>query len=100
MSSDFYSLLDAADCLAEWEQVHHPPPIVKRAVYDWIDGLYDDPWQDPAQHVERDHPHDQAIALAAEIPETWVEIRYTVDETHMVVRVLDVGPIPEGERTY
>lgn len=73
---------------------------MKRAVFNWVDGLFIDPWQFPAQEVKPEHPHGQDIVLHAEVPDTWVELTYAVDETHMHVRLLDVKPVPESERTY
>lgn len=47
----------------------------------------------------REHAHKQDPVLHAEIPGTWVEVTYAVNEVTMNVRLLEMGPIPEEQQT-
>jgi hypothetical protein len=98
-SEKFYTV-SQTDCLTAWLTKHRPPPLVWDAVRAWIDGLFDDPWQAPAQSVEIEHPHNQDPVLHAEVPGTWFEVTYAVDEATMNVRFLKCGQVPEDQQTY
>lgn len=90
--TDFHDQFSVSgwDVFDSWLAREKPPPIVRRAVVMWIDGLHDDPEQHPSQPVTPEHPHPVDPVRTAEVPETWVGVTYAINVDARAVRLLKI----------